>query len=109
MNLGLLVLIAIGVAFAIWLRRATELFRLSVAAGRVRLARGRIPPSLLRETQDVFAGSSATGTVSVVHDRGEARVITRGIPDGTAQQLRNVVGRYPLARLRAAGKPGRRA
>ena len=107
--MGLLVLVVIGVAFAIWLRRATELFKLSIAPGSVRLTRGRIPPSLLREIRDVFAGSKASGTVSVVHDRGEARVVTHGIPDGSSQQVRNVVGRYPLARLRAAGKPGRRA
>lgn len=101
-----LVLVVFGVAFYFFLRRATVLFLLQVKGGKTRFVRGRIPPALLRELCDVLDGSRHQGVVSAVLDDREARVVVRGDFDaGTVQQLRNVVGRYPLAKIRAGAPP----
>lgn len=106
MNYAWLVLVVFALAFAFWVRRATDLFVLKVSRGGVRFVRGRIPPSLLRELKDVLRGAGHDGVVRVVHERGEARLIVDGTFDeGTQQRLRNVIGRYPLQRIRAGGRP----
>jgi hypothetical protein len=65
-----------------------------------------MPPSLLRELADVFRDTTSRGTVAAVVARGEVSVVTRGdFDEGTLQQVRNVVGRYPLARIRAGASP----
>jgi hypothetical protein len=103
---GFLVLVLFGLLFYLWLRGATQLFVLEVAQGRVRFRRGRMPPSLLSELKDVLRGTRVEGTVAAVTDRGDVRVVARGdFDEGTLQQVRNVVGRYPLARIRAGSPP----
>lgn len=65
-------------------------------------ARGRIPRDALSEIADVLARARATGTIEVHLDgRSAVRVrVKRGdLSDATLQQLRNVVGRFPRARL----------
>jgi hypothetical protein len=79
---------------------------LEVENGQVRFVRGRMPPSLLRELRDVLDASGQQGVVSAVLEDREAKVVVRGdFDEGTVQQLRNVVGRYPLARIRAGAPP----
>jgi len=105
---GFLLLLIFGLLFYLWLRGATQLFLVEIEGGRVRFRRGRIPPSLLRELKDVFRDTRGAGTVAAVTDRGEVRVLARGdFDEGTLQQVRNVVGRYPLARIRAGASPPR--
>jgi hypothetical protein len=102
----LVVLALFGVAFYFFLRRATTLFLLEVKDGKARFVRGRMPPGLLAELRDVLAGTRVQGVVSAVLDDREARVVVRGAFDaGTVQQLRNVVGRYPLAKIRSGAPP----
>lgn len=101
-----LLLLLVGVPLFWWLRTANRLFLLQVAEGKVTFRRGRIPPSLLRELADVFEGTRVRGTLACVRDGDAPRLVPKGEFDaGTLQQARNVVGRYPLARIRAGASP----
>lgn len=99
----LVVALALGVVAWWFLRRQDELFALRVDDDGVHLQRGRIPPSLLDDIRDALRLSpDARGTVRVVFESARPRVVTSGVfDDGAIQRLRNVVGRYPLQRIRS--------
>lgn len=98
----LVVLAVLLIPLGIAISRSTELFVLRADAGRVRVVRGRLPPSLLSDLRDVFARSQETGWLRVTVSRGAAMVNARGaITEPTLQRLRNVIGVVPLQRLRA--------
>ncbi len=69
---------------------------------RVRVARGRLPAEVLAEIEDVVKrGRLETGRIVLRRDSGTIDVRTRGIHDANAlQQLRNAIGRFPMARFR---------
>jgi hypothetical protein len=94
-----------SILYAAW--RSREIFAVSVRAGRIEAARGRLSTELRHELEDVVASSRASGRVVVRLENGRARVHTKGFGDPIAQRVRNVVGRIPLARLRTA-PPARR-
>lgn len=97
-------LLALGVAAALigWgMWRATIVFEVHAQAGRVVRARGRMPGELYREIADVLSRSQATGRVRGRLDGGNVAVqVTDAIGDDVAQRLRNVVGRFPAARIK---------
>ena len=96
------VFIAIVVAIAISISRSHELFVIEVDAGRVRLRRGRLPHALFGDLQDVVKRARiASARISVVRDGDGPRVLAPSLDAGQLQQLRNVVGTYPLAKIRA--------
>jgi hypothetical protein len=70
---------------------------------RLAVVRGRLPAEVVGEIEDVVKRARlATGTIIVRKEDGMVTVRTRGIDDANAvQQLRNAVGRFPKARLRA--------
>lgn len=87
--------------------RSRTLFVLRARAGRVVGLRGRAPGELVRDLEDVVASRRADGEIAVRIEGGAARVIVSGgIDEPTAQRARNVVGRFPLARLKAAPRLG---
>lgn len=98
-GLALLVLAAIPLAIAIW--RSNELFRVSVRNGTVKLERGRLPGALFHDLEDIFANTSASADIRVVTEDRRPRAIIRGVDEGLAQRVRNVVGRFRLAEIRA--------
>jgi hypothetical protein len=103
---ALLALVLFGLIFYWWLRTANRLFLLEVSRGKVKFRHGRIPPSLLRELADVFAGTKAQGNLACVREGDTARLVPHGdFDEGTLQRARNVLGRYPLARIRAGASP----
>lgn len=72
-------------------------------AGRIVRARGRAPGELLHEIEDIVRRGNVEGELRVVIEGGAARVIgSHGLDAATLQQVRNVVGRFPLQRLRTA-------
>lgn len=102
--IGLLVLLCWPLGVAIL--RSNQLFVLRVEAGKVRFLRGRMPQGLLDDLADVVRGSSAQGTLICISEDQRPRLTARGEFDaGLLQQLRNVVGLYPIQRIRAGGKP----
>jgi len=91
-------------AIALWARRARMLFELEIRSGRLVRARGRMPQGLLNDVLVVLPRRNESRLVircSIERDR--ASLSTRGpVTSDEAQQLRNLVGLWPLARLRAA-------
>lgn len=109
--LASLLVLGFGVLFYSSLRRASELFVLHVdpnAEPRVTFVRGRIPPALWNDLLTLLATANAKGRVRVVVSRDTAVVETRGaFSSETVQRVRNVVGLYPLAKLRNGVTPKR--
>lgn len=96
--LGLLVL-----AGYLLLRRANELFAVLVERGRARPLRGRPPPALLAAWNDVLAQPPAVARATLRVTVEDGRPMLRaggGLGDEKLQRLRNVLGLWPLARLR---------
>lgn len=99
--LALTCLILLGFGYA--LRRATELFALNARSGKLELLRGRLSPLLFSEFADIAARERLDGTeIRVLSESGSPRLLLRGTPNPSAEQaLRNVLGRYPVAQIRA--------
>lgn len=91
-------------AIVLWARRARTLFELEIRSGQIERACGRIPQGLLNDFLAVLPRNHETRLVircSIERDR--ACLNTRGpITDDAAQRLRNLLGLWPLARLRTA-------
>jgi hypothetical protein len=99
LSLPCLVLLAFGYS----LRRANELFALSARAGKLELLRGRLSPALLSEFADIAARERLDNAeIRVLSESGLPRLVLRGPPNpGLEQALRNVLGRYHVAQIRA--------
>ncbi len=79
-----------------------RLLEIHVDHGRVVKLEGRGPAEFVADFKDVLARNCASGTIIVRLEAGRAVVHVSGaIDENTAQQLRNVVGRFPTARLKA--------
>lgn len=78
------------------------LFVLHVRNGRVSTARGKPPARLVHDFEDVVQKPPVKhATITVKVDGPRARLTATGtIDEGRLQRLRNVLGLYPLARLR---------
>ncbi len=93
---------ALLVALVIAARRATTVLFVRAEAGRIVELRGRAPGELLRDLGDIFQRNEATGALVLRLDSGEVAADTPGFDAATAQQIRNVLGRFPAARLKTA-------
>jgi hypothetical protein len=83
--------------------RVGEIFCISVRDGRCLVVRGRIGGSLLEGIADVVLRAKVKrGTVRAVKGEHHARLVFRGIDEGTGQRLRNVFGHHPVQKLRQA-------
>ncbi len=96
---GLLVLAVLAAV-----SRALEVLVVDLEAGRIVRKRGRATAELLREIDDVASRAGATGRLVLRLEGGQVAVRTIGLSDSTEQRLRNVVGRFPKARLVQAPK-----
>lgn len=87
------------------LLRANELFYLRIQEdGRLRVARGRIPPRLLRDLADVLKDPAVThGALRGVSEDGRVRLYAEAdLTEGQRQRLRNVVGGWAVTQVRNA-------
>jgi hypothetical protein len=86
--------------------RARILFELEFRDRLLRRARGRIPPKLLHDFLDVLPRKhQGRLLMRCLAESDRARLVARGdITDDMAQQMRNLLGLWPLARLRTAPK-----
>lgn len=85
------------------LRRANELFAIRARAGKIELLRGRLAPALFAEFADIARRERLDGTeIRVLSESGTPRLRLDGVVEPqAAQALRNVLGRYPVAQIRA--------
>lgn len=106
--LALAGVIVAWVVFTLWRAFASRrLLVIRVERGKIVRAWGRVPPDFYAEVVDVLERAKASGAAEVRIEAGSAIVI--GSPElgaSVEQRLRNVVGRFPMAKLRA-GRPVR--
>jgi len=105
---GLLILVVLAVPLGWAIYRSNELFCVDVVAGKARLVRGRVPQRLFDDVVEVVKTPRVDAArIRVVTEDGHPRVmVAKGnVSEGQLQQLRNVVGTFRIAEIRA----GRRA
>jgi hypothetical protein len=103
------VAVAIGlVALYRSARAAITVCVLDVVAGQVSVRRGGLATGIRTEIEDVVARPKIErATLRILRDRGRAVLEVKGVVSAAQrQQLRNVVGSVPLAKL--ANAPRRR-
>jgi hypothetical protein len=105
--------VALGVLVAIALlwfssRSAITLCVLEVRDGEVEVARGAMSPRIVSDIQDVLRRPKVeSATIRVIRNREHANVEVKGdVSKAQQQQLRNVVGSVPLAKLRNGHRRG---
>jgi hypothetical protein len=81
---------------------------LEVVAGQVFIRRGGLAPRIRADIEDIVARPKIErATLRISRDRGAAVLVVKGaVSAAQLQQLRNVVGSVPLAKLPNSG--GRR-
>jgi len=82
-------------------RRHVTVCVAEVRNGKIRVTRGGLAPAILSDLADVVARPPvARATLRVVRAGGFAELTVRGsVSAAQTQQLRNVIGSVPLARL----------
>jgi Protein of unknown function (DUF3634) len=100
--LFLLVIASALIVLYVAAERARTLAVCAIEGGKVRVVRGRLPAALLADIRDVVSRQRLPlGTIIVRKEDRRPTLRTRDIDDAIAlQQLRNVVGRFPLAKFR---------
>ena len=99
----ILVVIVVLIALFVVVPRMNELFLVSVRGGRVLVVRGRVPPGLLHDIEDVVQRAGVErATIRALKAPEGARLVVSGVDEGVAQRLRNAFRLQPMAQLRAA-------
>ena len=104
MDVVLAMLAATGVALALlWVaaRSAITICIAEIREGKVQVTHGGIAPRLLADVADVVARPRVErATLRIVRARGHAELeVTGDLSAGQIQQVRNVIGSVPLAKL----------
>ena len=104
MTLAFAALFVVAVLAALYraARRAITIAELVIDRGSVRVARGGLAAGVLSDLADVASRPPAIrhATVIIARSSGRAEVHLRGeVAAEKAQQLRNVIGGVPLAKL----------
>lgn len=98
-----LIVIAVGVAVVLWLRRGRRAFVVHVQNGELRVVSGWLPGPMLADYRSALRGLS--GSVEGHFEEGGLRVtVAGGIDEFVEQRLRNIARLYPLASFRASRK-----
>lgn len=100
------VLAATILVFRLMVQRAITLCELRVASGDVTVVRGGVRASVMNDLRDVIEEDRIDGVrISILRDRGRARVDVKGpIDAGSLQRLRNVVSAVPYTNLLARSR-----
>ena len=106
----ILALTIVVMVVLVLLRRPPELAKLEVRRGSVRLKRGRLPGRLLDDFEDVLGDQAiADAEVRIIVEDARPRLLARGLGDAYLQRLRNVLGSYTVAQIRAGGRTSARS
>lgn len=102
---------AIGLAIGLtllWLsaRAAITVCVAKVEDGELSITRGGIAPRVVADLKDIARRPRVrSGSIRIERNKGRARVLLSGdFDDAQKQQIRNVVGSMPLAKLTNARK-----
>jgi hypothetical protein len=97
------VLVVLAAIALLWFssRSAITLCVLEVRGGKVEVAKGAMSPRIVSDIEDVMRRPRVVrATVRVLRNRDHAKVeLTGDVSQAQQQQLRNVVGSVPLAKL----------
>jgi hypothetical protein len=109
--LGIVVGAMLTVGFLWAARRANELFAIRVVRGTALHIRGRVPPALFSAIAEVVARPPIERATLRAVLRGRVPTLEVGgnVPDYQIQQLRNVLGQFPAARIRSGRVASRAA
>jgi hypothetical protein len=102
-----LLLLILCIPLVLGLLRINELFFLRVRNGKLRLVRGRIPPRLLADIEDIVEMTAVRAAdVRAVIESGSPAIYVHGekVPRAFRQRLRNTISLWPLAKIRNAPK-----
>jgi hypothetical protein len=96
-------LAVVVVLLVLWVLRGPPLLaRFEVIEGKPRLVKGRMPHRLHHDFEDVLSDHAIErADVRIVVEGGRPRLSARGLDDGREQQLRNVLGPWKVAQIRA--------
>lgn len=100
-----LALLLLCIPLVLGLLRINELFYLRVRQGSLRLVRGRIPPRLLGDIEDVVSNTGVRDAeVRAVIEGGSPAIYVHGdkVPRAFRQRLRNTISLWPVAKIRNA-------
>lgn len=91
-------------ALIVMMRNAALIFSAEVKRGRVVKLQGHAPKGLVRDLSDVLRQRPVSkASLRVVVEGGAPALHARGdVNEGERQRLRNVLGTWPLAKIRAA-------
>src|SRR5262249_14280142 len=85
---------------------ADELFVGGSVEGKTRLVRGRLPPRLLADINDVVQ-AVAGARLHCLNEGGKPTLYAAGkISSAETQRLRNLVGTYSVAQIRSGARKG---
>ena len=100
--IGIVVLVCALVALLVAADRTRVIAVCAVERGKLRVTRGRLSPRVLLELRDIASRRRIVrATIIVRKEDGAPTLRLTGVDDaGTAQQLRNAIGRFKLAELR---------
>ena len=102
-GLGIVVALVLIGALFVAAEATRRLLVLDVSEGQIVRMRGRGPAELVSDLEDVVGRARGSGRVMLRLEGGRVVVRADGtFTEGTKQQMRNVVGRFPVARLRTA-------
>lgn len=99
------IIIAVGALLLfVFISRGSELFCLSIRAGKVLVVRGRVPGAFLNDVRELVAQQNIQrGTIRGLIDSQRARLsCSHHIDEGLAQRLRNTFALYPMSSIRGA-------
>lgn len=98
----IIVTVVVGLA-ALWFaaRRAVTVCVVKVSDGKLHVVRGALAPRILADIGDVMRRPRVrSAEIRIVRDNGLAKVESSGeLSAAQQQQVRNVVGSVPLAKL----------
>lgn len=82
------------------------MFTLVIRDGRVVRGRGRIPPRLASEIEDIIdrEGVTSARIKGVLRDGQPVLLFDGEMSPGTMQQMRNVIGQFSAAEVRSGKK-----
>ncbi len=105
--LWLILMAVLLLPIAYGLRRANELFVLAVRGSALVILRGRLPPALFADLEEIVVrGRWGDAEIRVVSESGVPRLTVDGGASGAVhlaleQAARNVLGRFSVAQIRA--------
>lgn len=106
----LVLAVVVVVGLLVMVRNANRLFFLRVKDGVVVAAKGQIPPALLQQVQDVVESRPVTAADLRVERSGGQPIwrVSGDVTEVERQRLRNVLGMWPIAKIRNAPRGGTR-